>query len=73
DHTLMVQARGSNYIFSIDGNAVSIPTSANPSNTVWNDSDLHNGNLTLLLAGPDQGATTASATYVVSLVQLSIQ
>lgn len=68
-HTLMVQARGDHYTFSIDGNTVTIPTSANPANTVWSDSDLHNGILTLFFAGPDQGA---SATYVASAVQLSI-
>jgi len=71
-HTLMVQARGSNYTFSIDSSAVAIPTSANPANTVWSDSDLHDGNLTLFFAGPDQGNATADAIYVASAVQLSI-
>jgi hypothetical protein len=71
-HTLMVQARGSNYAFSIDGSAVAIPTSADPANTAWSDSDLQGGILTLFFAGPDQGTATASATYIASAVQLSI-
>jgi hypothetical protein len=71
-HTLKVQAQGSRYSFFVDNQAVKLATSSNPSNTIWSDSDLHGGNLTLFLAGPASGAAVPSTTYVASLVQLSI-
>jgi hypothetical protein len=71
NHTLKIQAQGSNYAFFVDNKAIMFPTSSNPANTTWSDGDLHGGLLALALSGPEQGAGT-QATYVITLVQLSI-
>ncbi len=72
EHIIKVEARGSDYTFSVDHQAILFPTSSNPSNTTWNDSDLRGGYPALALAGPPQGAAETQATYVATLVQLSI-
>ena len=71
-HTLKVQAQGSQYSFFVDNKAIVFPTSSNPANTTWSDGDLHGGLLALALSGPEHGASPTQATYVITLVQLSI-
>ncbi len=69
-HTLSVHALGSNYSFSIDNKAITLPPSRNSSNTTWNDNDLHGGHLALFFAGQSSG--TATVTYTVTSVQLRL-
>lgn len=71
-HTLKVEAKGGNYSFFVDQRAILFPTSSNPSNTLWNDNDLHGGYPALFLSGPAQAASDTQATYVASLVELSV-
>jgi serine/threonine protein kinase len=70
-HTIKVQAHSNNYAFFVDNKAILLPTSSNSTNTVWNDNSLSGGKPALLLAGPAD-STNTHATYVASLVALTI-
>lgn len=70
-HTFKVQADGNTYAFFIDGKPLSTTIGNNAPSTSWSNSDLSNGVLALLLAGP-ASSTDPQATYIASNVQLSI-